>query len=460
LLGGALFAPTIAIGLSAIAWVTSLSRSSFWADDFLNVTHFFHTFGSLSDDQTNKGKYVINLFWAIGTYAFGQGSDVPFLLLNSMILLAGLTLYLRAREGSGWTATSAWWVAGVWAASATWTPIALWSSNVTHSCGFLSLGLGLWAHGRCMRATEPRSALAWALASGAAWTLAVISDLIYLGLLALAAHCVHQQVLKAKALGVSWRRALAGLTAWSLGLPLVYFAAVAYPATTNNQVYGANGLSYIHANLRYYRAVLAPGAVLAVVYAAIILLALWSAISGLRRRQWLPAALVIAAAGTAFPALIQAQQRGVQYLAMSLLLTLTAAVMPIERLLRSGRLANQARTATFAVGAVILALIFDQGADLRNYFEATPMGSSLASFRSSVATLARGNGQLCVTMDLNPEQQLLFNAAMEGASGFSIPPIDAPITYLLPTGGACPSPAATHVLVSLNIRGEYLARAG
>ena len=73
--------PAGAVGLSLLTWVTAVSRSGFWADDFLFLTHYNRTLGDLSDTQTNTGKYAANVFWAVGTSAFGTGSVVPFLLL-------------------------------------------------------------------------------------------------------------------------------------------------------------------------------------------------------------------------------------------------------------------------------------------------------------------------------------------------------------------------------------------
>ena len=42
-----------------------MSRSGFWGDDFLFLTHFNRTLGDLSDDHINTGKYAANLFWAL-----------------------------------------------------------------------------------------------------------------------------------------------------------------------------------------------------------------------------------------------------------------------------------------------------------------------------------------------------------------------------------------------------------
>jgi hypothetical protein len=62
-----------AILLGLVAWIVGVSRSGFWADDYLDLTHFHASLGNLSDSRINTGKYIINVFWAVGTAVFGRG---------------------------------------------------------------------------------------------------------------------------------------------------------------------------------------------------------------------------------------------------------------------------------------------------------------------------------------------------------------------------------------------------
>src|ERR1700747_1108597 len=96
--------PVLILCVSALLAIVAISRSGFWADDFLNLTHFDRSLGQLSNDHINTGKYIINLFWGLGTEAFGTGSVVPFLLANCLVLpLGGLPLVapgVPARPGA------------------------------------------------------------------------------------------------------------------------------------------------------------------------------------------------------------------------------------------------------------------------------------------------------------------------------------------------------------------------
>ena len=446
--------PGAAIVLSVIVWITAVSRSSFWADDFLNVTHFGRTLGSLSDDNINAGKYIINVFWAIGTYAFGAGSIVPFLMLNALVFALGLIMWLRAGTQTSWSAVDAWWICGLFIAPAAWLPTVLWSSDITHSGGFLALGMAMMAHERAIKATTARATMSWSVAGGVAWTSAIVSNLLYIGLLAITAYCVWHQVLKLRNLGIQVKRAAAFVSFWSLLLPVVFFVTVGYPATTARAPYARTGLQFLHTNLRFYRLTLAPTDLLTALYIALLAGAAIGALAALRRRDYFPIAVLCAAGATALPALVQGQQRDIHYVAMPLLLVFSALAAGVRPVLlgESKRLKRAVLIGAF----VTLVLLFGQSADLRSYFVQTPYGSSLASFRTKVATLTPAGGTICAQLNLDPAAQALFTVEMSGEDGFLIPPISAAQAYLI--AGATPCPAnSTHIAVSMNARGDFIA---
>jgi len=453
--------PLLVIVLSAIVWAIALSRSNFWADDFLNVTQFSRSLGDLSNDRINAGRYVANVFWAVGTYAFGAGSVIPFLTVNTLVFVTGLLTWLWVGAKARWSSLAAWWVCGLFLATSVWYQTALSSSAIGHSCGFLALGLGLLAHERCMKTTTVRSAALWSLASGGAWTLGVISNILYIGLLTIAAYCAFHQFAHGRRLGAPKIRAAVAVCFWNLVLPIIYFETVAYPATTSKTQYARNGLRYIHENLSFYKSQLAPTAALTVAYAAVMIVALAGAIVAIRRRDWFPIAVLSAAGATALPALVQSQQRAVFYMAMPLLLTFSALAAGLRPVLlgQTARLAWP-RVTLFLGTAVALLLIFAQGAEVRAYFVRTPFGDAygLATFRSQVAALTPEGGAICAQLSLDAPHEALFVAAMSGQDGFLVPPISAAQAFLVPAGQTCPAGAsAAHITVGLDARGDFVA---
>jgi hypothetical protein len=448
--------PCAVIVLSVIVWITSVSRSGFWADDFLNATRYARTLGSLSNYHINGGKYLINMFWALGTEAFGNGSVVPFLMLNSLVFAAGLVTWLWVGTKTRWRSVDAWWIGGLFIATAAWFPTALWSSNIVHSGGFLALGAGLFAHERAMSARTARGSTRWSVASGAAWTFAIVSNLIYIGLLVIAVYCAWHQIRKLGRVGMETPRAVVIVGFWSLLLPVIYFATVAYPATTASQAYARTGLQFVHENLRFYRSALAPTDLLTAVYAALLVGGVMGAIAALRRRDSFPIAVLGAAGATALPALVQGQQRAIHYMAMPLLLVFSALAAGARPVLlgESKRLKGVLLVAAVAT----LLLLFRQGADVRAWFVHTPYGSSLATFRSQVASLTPEGGAICARLDLDASNQALFVAEMSGENGFLVPPISAAQAYLVAGVEACPANGlASQITVSLNQRGAFVA---
>lgn len=453
----AILLPVLAIVLSLVAWATAVSRSGFWADDFLNITHFYHSLGDLADTHINAGRYVTNVFFAIGTYAFGVGSVVPYLVLDALIFGAGVAIWLRAGSTARWRALDAVWVAGLFIATSVWYETALFASAITHACGFLALGLGLLSHERCMRAPDLRRTWLWSLASGAAWTLAEMSNILYLGLLPIAVYCAAHQAIRLTALGVPRARAIVAAASWNVALPITYFALVAYPATNSKPEYAHSSLRYVHANLRFYRAQLAPSTLLVVIYIAIIGGAIGGAIFAIRRRDWFPAAVVAAAGATAMASLVQSQERAIFYLAMPMLLTFSALAAGLRPLLLARRKNLRLGPALALAASVSLVVIFGQGANVRSYFVETPFGSTLASFRSNIARMTPAGAAICARLNLSPEQRTFFTAAMTGPDGFYVPPISASAAYLLSPAEHCPVLGAVLVAVTEDGRGDFVA---
>jgi hypothetical protein len=451
--------PLLVVVLDLMVWITAATKSGFWADDFLYLTHFSGTLGSLSNDQINVGEYVLNIFWGVGTTAFGTGSVLPFLMVDGLVFSSGLVVWLIAGTGNRWRAVDAWWIAGLFIATSAWLPTTLWASNITHATGFLALGVGLLAHERSMNAQTLRRTAYWALVSGSTWTVAIAGNPLYAGLMPLAIYFTYSQVVRMRSLTENRTAVNAAVIAWSLVVPTAYFAFIGYPAKTASAPYAHNGLGFFHQNLDYYKSELAPTTALTAFYVALVVVSIVGSIVAARRKDWFPTAVLLAAGATAVPALVQSQQRFIHYFAMPLLLTFTAAVVALRPLLSSrSKQLLPLKWVAFIAAAIMLFLTFKQGSGVRTYFIDTPYGESLASFRSQVASLSPGGGPICAHLALDSSQEQLFIAEMSGEAGFVVPPIGASHVYLLPPGTACPIGAsATQITVHLNPRANPVA---
>lgn len=449
--------PLLVIVLNAITWVVALSRSGFWADDFLLITTYSRSLGNLTDATIYGGKYTANLFWAVATTAFGDGSDIPFLVLNTLIFVAGTTVWLRFGLQARWSHTAAWWVAGGFIASATWLPMALWSANVVHSAGFLALGLGLFAHQRCVTSETRRRTAIWCAASALAWTLAVVSNILFTGLVVIGAYCAWAQFLKLRTFGRS-RIGDAILSAGNVLLPVLWIATVAYPATTALAPYSHPGIQFLGADLAYYQLYLAPTWPLVAIYLGVTAVAFFLAVVALRRRDFFTMAVLCAAGLITASVLIQQQQRALHYAAMPILLTFSAVAAGVRSGLPARMHANWVRAPACVLGFAALIMIFQQGADVRSFFVDTPYGSGLATFRSQVAALTPPNSVICAQLNMSAGEHGLLTTEMSGARGFTIPPIDAEGVDFTPVNGHCPGAGrSSDIVVSVNERGDFVA---
>lgn len=453
--------PFGSILVAAVVWLVAASRSGFWADDFLNLTTFYHSLGHLSDDHVNTGKYIINVFWALGTELFGNSSVVPFLVSTMLIFATGTALWLTVGTRSHWGVVEAWWIGGIFIAVGAWLPTALWSSNVTHSGGFLALGVGFWAYERAIKSESLGRSASWSVASGIAWTLAVVSNLLYIGLLPIAAYCAFHQFKRLTTLDLSARRAAIFTGLWSIALPIAYFAAIGYPATKSSSAYAATGLSYVRTNFDFYRSVLAPSAALVVMYVALIVAGVVGGILAMRRREWFAIAVLLAAGATAVPALVQGQQREIHYMAMPLLLLLSSLGASAHELRLVAPAPRRRVDAGLGLAAgLTLILVFLHASDLRSAWISEPYGSDLATFRSQVAQLAPAGGVICARMAMTATQETAFIDQMENTDGFYVPPIDAGAVFLLTGSQACPAPAPNaRLTIAINPRGNWVATA-
>jgi hypothetical protein len=312
--------PIYVIGAYVLVWFVALGKSGFWADDFTNMQIYSHSLGDLFNYHGNTGKYTINLFWGLMTTAFGSGSVVPYLVVDTLVFAAGVGLWFRWGVGRRWRRGTAWWIAALFIGTGVWMEDVLWATNIVHSFGFLALGLGVTAHERCMRATTRRDAYAWSIATGLCWTAAVMSNLIYVGLIVLGAYFAWLQLGKLRSLGIDVRRAVAVLGGFAVVLPIVFVAAIAYPGTKTHAGYTNTGFGFIRDDLHYYREEFAPAGWLEGTYIGLLVLAVLGGLQSLRRKDLFPLVLLATGVVVAIPVLMQSTQLYVHYMGMPLLM--------------------------------------------------------------------------------------------------------------------------------------------
>jgi hypothetical protein len=453
--------PVYVIVVYSLVWLVAVGKSGFWADDFINMQLYHHSLGDLFNYHGNTGKYTINLYWGLMTTAFGSGSDVPYLVVNSLCLIVGVGLWVRWGVDRHWRRGTAYWILALFLASGAWLEAALWASNIVHTFGYLALGLAMTAHERCMRATTRNEAYGWSVATGLCFTAAVMSNLIYLGLIVLGAYCAWLQLAKMRDLGIDVRRGLAVAAGFAVVLPAIFVAFVAYPGTKTHQGYTNTGFQYIRDDLHYYREQFAPAGWLEGTYIGLAIVAFAGALEALRRKDLFPLALLVTGIGVAIPVLMQSTQLYVHYMCMPLLMLFSALGVFYDRL-DMGRTPLLARGALLAAAIFFLAVVFGQAGNFRYYFSTTPYGSGLKTFRTEVGALEKPNTPLCLTLDMSPANRTLLQQETDSLAGFAAQPINSTATYFLNPHEKCPASYGnvTHVRVTMGPDGNWRAFPG
>jgi hypothetical protein len=454
--------PGVVLFLSASVWLAALLRSNFFADDFYQLATY-SGFNNLFNLHLDQGQFAVNIFWTLGTVAFGYGSAVPYLLLNSAILFGGLAMWLFACRGR-WPATCGWWVAGLLAANGAWMTIALWAANSTHSIAFLALGGAMLCHERVLKAGNLRAARCWSLLGAAAWLLVVASDPLYIGVVPITIYCSLAQrpylLLSARS---SWLANIVLLC--NVLLPILYFALIGYPQKSAVAAYSGSSLRFIATDLRLYLDQMAPSAIIKAVYLLLAIVTGIALVGALIRRDFFPLACGLSAAVMSAILLTESQQIYPNYTVVPLLLVLSACVAGWTTVVSSHRWRVPSRwfsRGAIVLGTISLAIFFYAGGGVRAYFTATPYGDQrgLALFRHEVASLVPPGTLLCVVLELPGTDSVEFKAWMGQEYGFLLAPINAASVYFADSKGGCPSLATATLNVNEDASGEFHAVLG
>ena len=449
--------PLVVLFLTFCCWFGALLKSSFLADDF----SFLVTYSNLSHFLTLKyddGQITINVFWTIGWIAFGTGSAIPYLLLNSSVFALGLFLWLRAGSARLWDGIQGWWVASLSLAGATCMLMMLWSANSVHTMALLALGLALVIHERSLKSQRPNKLLLWSLLSALSFTLVVASDLLYVGILPLCVFCAAEQVSALRSLGS--RRHFEPLAIWTVLLPLLYFLLIAYPERIAVGVYAGSSISYFAKDLSFYVAQMAPTGSIKAAYLLILLAAGIGSIWAVRYRRFFPIACCLSAALMAGIILSERQQLFTNYTFIPFLLILSACIAGWTTVFgqHDFTLVRRHSYVLMLAATLVLAVLFYSGGGIRQYFDATPYGTErgLVELRDSVASLSPGGEPICVVEKMASTDEYEFNMWIANGDAFLVQPVNASYAAIVGEPADCPAGTLTTIDVGVGRNGDFV----
>ena len=433
------------ITLSAIAIITSISNSFFWADDFGNMAAFSHTFGSFTNYQVNAGRPILNFFFYLMGVSFGTGSSIPYLIVAGIICLAGIFLIfnnlikLEILNHS----MSIWLVSILFGTLFLW-PILLWSTNITHGASIFLLGLSIHMYRKSMEIDL--DSLAYKLLEGLCLGTIILCNPLYIGIVlifSLTSIISSYQNFKSN----MFRQYIYLIFYLSTGIlfPLAYFILISQPQQKKNPAYSNTSLENIVPNLNFYTNGLASSVWAYIFLGVIILLFL------VARPKVID--LVFCAAGMSVlgPVLIQSQQKVLNYMVLP---TILFGVV----LVRSLRIVLESKTplifGIYSCMAVIPLFIFVQTADMRAWHINPGIGSEAKSILVKVGQLVPINSKLCVFAE-NIDQENFIVASLSGSSGFTNSPVYSPDTQFDRYSNCKNDSSRVKILINRDISGNF-----
>jgi hypothetical protein len=449
-----IFIPKILAFLGILTLLASLTRSSLFADDFTNIVKFNGGLGPLSQSD---GKVVMNLFWFLGTAYFGNGSPLPFLVMN--LVLFGLAMHILQKSFGyrGWNPDSIFWVfAGLFSLGVIF-PILLWSSNVVHTAAIFFLAFGIYLQSKFLKVEKRENLthfIVHSIAMGIVWMLCTLTNPLYFGVVFIAAFFSLEIVREIK-LGqiVNSNFILSQVYALNLIPAILGFVFIAYPRVTSQGSYDSSGPRFIVANVKFYLDNLLVNKLLTWVLPLAALLVFIVVMYEVIKLNYFPLALILSTLGVIYPILIQGQQRAIHYFSVPLLLIIISLVASTEirKLTSSNRILNS--ISIFSLVCLIFVMTY-AGGSVRSWFITNPYGYSLEKTRVEIGQKNLAGKSVCVRLEMDMQERSRFIASMGGSNGFLIPPINA-LSIEFTEGDMCINRSEEIISISTDTLGNF-----
>jgi hypothetical protein len=442
----------LAFGISALGifvWLASMTKADFWADDFSNLTKYGRTFGPILETD---GKLIINLYWFVGSYFFGSGSVIPYLLLNFLVFVGSIFILTKAAISRGWHKNYTLLILTGLFGSGTIFAFLIWSSNIVHLASLFGLSCAIYIQEFARKAHSSRLTLLLASVIGFIWTFTTLSNPLYLAVIVLGLFFVHEQY-SAHLVSRDFKLLLK-LLFLNLFLPIVGFVFLSYPRVTKQSAYDLSGNEFILDNIQFYITPLANIPYLLLLFTVFLIALGFALIIELKKRNFLPLILVSTALGVTYPILIQGQQRGIHYFSIPVILLVSSVYSMKISLAFISRQRILGLFSKISMAALIV-LIVASTTWTRAWYTTTPFGQPLTEPRKDISKLVKPMGSVCLSFKMPDENRNFFIGGMGGTNGFLLPPINAG-SVRFEHLGECDVTTDSNLDIELNPNNTYL----
>lgn len=162
-----------------VTLLVSISRSHFFADDFLWGSRFLNGPGSLLNGSAYAGRLLgNNLYWYVMGLVAGHSSAVPYLMTNLSLILASYFLLYHSLKSYRTELFLSFTFVSI---SSSLFETVLWAANVSHCLGFFFVAATICCLARVKDQSSRRRTLAYLPLISLVASLAILSNQIFIG---------------------------------------------------------------------------------------------------------------------------------------------------------------------------------------------------------------------------------------------------------------------------------------
>lgn len=392
----------------------AVDRSHFFADDFYWASDARSNMSEIFSPTHSDGRPLSNiLYWFFATEIFGFSSSIPYVVTNLALILTGLYFWAVILFKLSFSFLNIAIITVLIMFSAPLYGTVFWASNVTHSLSFLilpiSIGRIIEISAHPAKTTRIRIFLTYVLLS----SICLINPQLNFTVLTATVFTTFV-ICKNKQAEVG-----SGFILACISLPVIAIAFASLGVLKKSS-YGIS-IKAIHSNLVHYNeSFTLSNGWLQLTVVAIITISILHVIREALKKRFFPLAILIVGVTSFMPALVQPDQRAIQY---ALIPLLSVAILFIDFLANLDLLESLSNYASlqklFNVSGVAAlgSLLFVGGNDVRSYFAQSPPGSHISNISASFTNESES---ICLVTD-TLEKSNLLNAQTSGARAFMPP---------------------------------------
>lgn len=360
-------------------------NTNFWADDFHWGSQSVSPLNQIFHPSFSDGRPISNVaYWQISTKIYGFDSAFPYILSNLiclfLALLVLLATYLEIKKVNN-IVFSQFFVLAVFVNSTFYSTI-FWASNITHCLGFLFLSFSLYFQ------MKPKNKSDNLYKTSIVIQILLIFSILSNPQLVLASVVVTffdlHKLHKIRKINFQKRYRFTYFLTIIFTFGSIYFSAMGTLQKGNYEIFSRE----LFQNLNFYWENISSNNIIAKFAMIVMLTIAFIQISiELRSKILKSLELVFIALSAGLPALVQPQQKALQYMLVPYVLIFIVNLLFFQSLGNSSEKSRNyfyLRIISFIICLLFIYSSFTSSINVRKFFKNSPYGTPIAQLNSSI----------------------------------------------------------------------------